>query len=206
MSNHFAIIDDGNIKKPRGCSFCALRNRIGFVSDNKFCPVGDREKSFDINAVKLVVVQEYPSKDEANQMSVLSGSYGYYRWKAYFEKSGLQPAEVAFTYLLRCYPGVKDGSPMITSTELKDAIKKCRQYDTLIPLFKPNLAVITNGIDEVQKTPALYRLILADISKAVRLSSYGYRPLLLMGNMPRQAYFPGLQGGSKVWGGTYLEL
>lgn len=201
--NQFPIIVDGDVKKPKGCQLCSLYKKVGFVPDGL---LEDTDLTLEkLSLLKMVVIQEMPSKEESALFAPLTGAYGYHRWKQYFEKTGWQREEVGFSYIRRCYSGIKEGRPMISAAEAKDAVVKCRQYDVILKEFKPDTALVTHSFSDVLKTEAYYRMVLADLNKARVLTDRGLRVILLVGHVPQKAYLPSLDG-KKAWAGSWWSL
>lgn len=159
-----------------------------------------------VKRLNLLVINEMPSKEEANLISPLAGSYGYARWKMFFEKTGWEADEVGFTFLRRCYAGLYQGRVMASAADARDGAKKCRQYDTLLGLFAPDTALVTHAMEDTIKTQAYYRMMLADLSKARTLTREGCRVILLMGRAPVQYFLPSLGDGYIKWCGSYFSL
>jgi hypothetical protein len=182
----------------------AVKGSIGFVPDGLIGVPQVTNQA--LLRLKMVVLVEQPSKEEASNMVPMTGAYGTVRWKRFFEKTGWQRDEVAFTYLRRCYTGVYQGRFMTDPSNLKDGAVKCRQYDDLLGAFKPDVAMITQAFEDSRDEAAFYRLTLSDISKARVLTEKGKRVILLMGSGPVKHYFPSLSGALKNWAGSWWDL
>jgi hypothetical protein len=195
--------------KPKHCLFCNLGAEgidkktlgMGFVEDGTAADVSNWAK------LRCVVVSEMPSRDEVNLGTPLAGDSGYARWKRFFETAGWQREEVGFTWVTRCYkwnPVAR--KPGLTGASASDAMKKCRHYDKIVPAFKPTTAVISQSPSDCIITPAFYRLIVADLTKARLLADKGLRPLILLGEVAKDQYFPNLKGAKKWYGGSWFVL
>jgi hypothetical protein len=211
LNKYFPVVgQDGAIRKPRPCSFCALgaegikAKGVGFVPDGLVAV--PKITDSDIGRIRLVVLCEQPAKDEANNMCPMTGPYGTVRWKRFFEKTGWQRDEVGFTFLRRCYTPLYQGRYQATPAALVDGAKKCRAHDDLLTAFRPDTALITNAFEDSREEAAYYRLTLADISKARGLTDKGKRVILLMGTGPVKHYLPSLSGGLKNWAGSWFSL
>jgi hypothetical protein len=147
-----------------------------------------------------------PTKEECNSGIAMAGDFGYSRWKRFYEPAGWQASEVGFTHLTRCYKwDAVRREPGLSGPIAKDAYKKCREYDTMYKMFKPDCAVVSQAPEDIIKTPAIYRMIVADLRKARQLLDNGYRPMVLLGDAPTKHYLPHLHGFKK-WAGTWLQL
>lgn len=173
---------------------------LGFVKDGLY----DLNDGWD--KLRVVVVSEMPSKNEVNIGDPLAGPDGYANWIRYYQAAGFQREEVGFTWLTRCYKWNHAArKPGLIGTSAKDAYKKCRTHDRIIPAFRPDVAVLSQNPVDAIVTQAFYRLILADLRKARLLADHGMRPLVLLGDAPIRHYFPNLQG-TKKWFGSYFTL
>ena len=204
--------------KPDACRFCSLgchektatykQNVLGFARDGVFTTreLDEELNSATLGRLKCVVVSEMPSRDEVNAGVAMSGNYGYAKWKRYFEPAGWQASEVGFSHLTRCYKwNPIENKPGLTGAVARDAYKKCRTYDVVLNSFRPDCAVVSQSPNDTIQTPALYRLIVADLRKARQLVDKGYRPVVLLGDAPTTHYLPSLNGFKK-WAGSWFSL
>ena len=136
----------------------------------------------------------------------MSSEWGYARWERFIKPSGLQASEVGFAYLTRCYKwNLIARAPGLIGKEAHDAYKSCRVHDVMVPRFKADLAMVSQDPASCLKTPAFYRMILADISKARVLADLGHRPLVLLGKAVTMHYLPFLKSHAQ-WCGSYFPI
>lgn len=178
------------LSKPDGCKLCRLSYlSSGFVPD---------KVSAD---PKLALVYDLPRNSDLLEQGYWGGSRGAEREAQYLKPLGLTRKDILISSALRCGPP-KDWPTGAMGTV---AVKNCRQYDGALIEYKPDIALATFGLDDVATTPALYRLVMGTLEKAMRFQKRGYRPIVLAGTHAIKLVFPWMPG-VKRWHGHYEEL
>lgn len=201
-----SFLSSGVTRKPAGCLACQFhQSGAGFVADHG--PVNPR----------LALLLDYPSADDVMEQRPWSGRGGYAWIKQFLEPVGLRRDEVLISSILRCRPtGFPTKYP--TGSLKRNCEITCRQYDSKqwsagglidggIVGYNPNMFIITLAPIDSRMVPALGRLIVKDMEKAVRKASEGFRPLILMGTEAMDLVCPFLsgKGGAPAWRGHYME-
>lgn len=199
----------GVAEKPLGCNLCPFKTSgAGFVAD--WYP--DTEKQ-----PRLGFLLDFPSNNDVIERRPWSGAAGYAWEKQYLKPFGLSLQDVMISHVLRCRPkATRFGKPLYPTGKLRrDAEINCQTIwddkawggETTRPggikSFLPNLFVVTFDLQQTLAVPALSKLVLRDIEKAVKKMHDGHRPLVLMGDEPKDLVAPWLRGAAKFWRGHW---
>jgi uracil-DNA glycosylase family 4 len=181
------------LSKPPSCKLC----RLSYVATG-YAP--DQGKA----DAKLAIVLDSPQKGDILDEGFWRGAVGRSYEKKYLAPVGLTRADVIISAAIRCRPAKGDWpSPESLG---KIGASCCRQYDDLLRAYMPDLAIASFGVVDVTKTPALYRLVIAALEKAMRFRERGFRPVVLMGGEATRLVMPFTGGGMKKWQGHYSEI
>lgn len=121
----------------------------------------------------------------------------------FFDRIGVKREEIIVTQLLRCHSSMYPKGKLRKTSETI-----CRVNDATLQQYSPSAGVITYSFRDVLKEGVFYRLVLADLRKALWLSGEGYRPLVLMGQEAVDMVYPwaSRKGGLKSWRGHWWEM
>ncbi len=178
--------------KPPECSKCPFAKRsTGFVQD--LCP----------SKPLFAILLKMPGKDEIVQQEPMVGKAGQYFEKEFLRPLGIARRQVMICNTIRCFPNDTD---FPIGQMKKDAIATCRQWDTGIREFKPNVVGITFNPAALLRNPQQTRMVRRAVERALEYAKKGKRPLLLMGEEARDTYAPWLDGPQKRWQGHFVEI
>ncbi len=205
------IFDSAGVSsKPDTCKLCPFHTKSsGFAPD--WYPDAEEPP-------KLGFLLDFPAADDVLEGRPWAGRAGYAWEKRYLKPFGLSLSSVYIGHVIRCLPKEKRfGKPLYPIGNVRRGAElTCRQHDGNcwggpsvrpggIKRLDPNLFVVTFHPSDALLTPALSRLILADIKKAFKRAQEGYRPLVIMGTEAKELVAPWLKGGIKTWRGTYWK-
>jgi hypothetical protein len=193
--------------KPEVCQLCPFQHQgTGFVAD--WWPA-EKEPS-------LGFLLDIPSSNDVVEQRPWSGAAGYAWESRYLKPFGLTLHDVGIFHVLRCRPrATRFGKPLYPTGKLRrDAEITCRQHDKVcwdgprtraggLRKFNPNLFVTTFHPTDCIAVPALSRLLLRDVEKAVKKSREGNRVLVLMGDEAKELIAPWLKNSVKFWRGHW---
>lgn len=180
------------LSKPKPCGLC----RVNYISTGFVADTGDPAKA------QLAIVADSPSRSDLLEEKFWGGDTGRWYEKRHLTPHGLTRADVLFSSVIRCKPPLYDWPDGAMG---KIGAQCCRQYDTKLIEFNPSIAIVSFGLDDIAKTPALFRLVQATFEKALRFRDRGFRPAILMGAHAAELVYPWMSG-IKRWVGHFEEI
>ena len=164
---------------------------------------------------KIALLLPTPQKGEMIEQTPLRGGMASW-WKRHIlYPLGLSPDDVAVCHILRCYHGRKCYP---TGDWQRKAELACRHFDNNrcsaegiaeggLAQWDPNMFLITHDLSDLIATPAFYRQVVNDLQKALNMTYYEFRPLVLCGKEPMELVAPWTigKGGVKSWRGHWFE-
>lgn len=177
------------IERPTTCHTCRLH-----YAHHGFC------KDFVPEAPKIAIVLDAPDKDAVLEGEPLVGNLGEFWLDQLIRPLGHEKSDILVAHTIRCKPPA--GYPK--GTLAKHGLALCRQYDTEILAFDPNLFLITEHPKALFKTPAMTRYVQKHIEKAFKHAAAGWRVCVLMGAQAMTLVAPELAGGVQKWHGHWF--
>lgn len=154
---------------------------------------------------KILIIMEYPGKEDVVNNQPLSGKMGKFIAYKLFSPLNISRNDLVICNVIRCHP--PDGI-YPTGTYKNKAELACRQHDNQIKKFDPEVFVITFDLKTILKESAFLDLAQRDISRALDFSNMGYKTAVLMGekaiSLKFQVPFNPGKGGLKSWRGHYF--
>lgn len=181
----------GASRKPKSCEGCPYASTgLGFCPDDK------PEKPL------IAMMLEAPGQEEVLESRPLVGRAGrMWLWRL-IGQNGYKRENVLICNTLRCNP---PGNHYPTGQVRHGAEEWCRQYDTKLREFEPDMFLITCHPAMLLRTSAMMRLVQRDVKLAFEFAERGRRPLVLMGDKAKEVFAPWLVGGVKRWRGHWWE-
>ncbi len=167
---------------------------------------------------KIALLLPTPSKGDMIENTPFKGNMGAW-WKRHLiYPLGLKMEDVAVSHVLRCYCGSGFQSIYPTGDWQRKSEVACRHFDNYhcseegmveggLCQWDPNMFVITHDFNDIIGTPAFYRQVVMDLQKALNMTHYEFRPLVLCGKEPMKLVAPWTdrKGGVKDWRGHFWE-
>jgi len=148
---------------------------------------------------------EAPGATEIIERRPLVGRSGQDWESRYLVPLGIDRDKLLITNTLRCNP---PQNVYPTSWLKRQSEELCRQYDTGIKIFDPNLWIVTYHPAAALRIPVYSRFIYRDIEKGLDFTHRGYRVCIVMGEkalqLLKQSSKPSLTNWhGHFWNGEY---
>lgn len=186
--------NEGVRNKPKGCNLCPS-HYLG----TGFCP------DYVPEHPKMMLILESPTSDDVVNQSPLSGIMGDFLDYKVFKPLQIKREDLIICNVLRCK------APYPIGKIKGQSENACRQYDSAIKHFDPNLFLMTFSIADTYKDPAYLSLLIEDLRRAKRLLVeypdnrlavlMGENAIQMVNNLP----FRTGKGGLRQWRGQFWE-
>lgn len=176
--------------KPESCQSCPLLDAgSGFVPDE----LGPGVPPPGRGAIGFFA--EAPGEQEVWDRRPLVGKTGRFFHAVILRPLGISRDNVFIGNTIRCRP------PKNVFPADPRPVRHCRQYDTSLHEFEPDLVILTYHPAAVFRNRAILPLIRAAVTKALALSWSGKRVLVCLGEHACSLFFPEMRGsgGLRTW-------
>lgn len=188
--------------KPQGCQGCLAVSRPNYVATSGFVPA-DPWQTTDLSAIKFAIMAESAGEQEVIQERPLCGDTGIELHSRILGPLGVERRHVLFDNVIRCKP--KDNR-LPDAWAADQMATHCRRWDFMIDAFDPTVVILAfHPTFALMRTNQAYSTMNA-VRKALRLYDRGERPLIGMGGLFKETFFPSLPGSVTQWDGKHFYI